>query len=78
MQGILTVVLVSIAFVSAPAFAHGDAKHDKKPAKPISTEERDFGREGDPDRSFAHGQNRHERQDALHAGQPHRQARTKP
>lgn len=48
MQGIVTVILVSIAFVSAPVFAHGDAKHDKKPAKPISTEEKMFGREGDP------------------------------
>ena len=48
MQGIVTVVLVSIACVSAPVFAHGDVKHDKKPAKPISTEEKMFGREGDP------------------------------
>ncbi|MGH8673283.1 MAG: cupredoxin domain-containing protein, partial [Burkholderiales bacterium] len=33
---------------SAPAFAHGEAKHTRKVAKPISTEEKDFGREGDP------------------------------
>ena len=37
-----------MAFVPAPAFAHGDAKHEKKAAKTISTEEREFGREGDP------------------------------
>lgn len=48
MQGILPVLLVSIAFVSAPAYAHGDAKHEKKAAKTISPEEREFGREGDP------------------------------
>jgi len=48
MQGTLTAVLVSIAFVSAPAYAHGDAKHEKKAAKTISTEEKEFGREGDP------------------------------
>ena len=30
------------------AHAHGDAKHDKKSARPISTEETPFGREGDP------------------------------
>lgn len=38
---------LSIAFVSGPVFAHGEAKHEKK-ARPISTEEKDFGREGDP------------------------------
>lgn len=30
------------------AYAHGESKHDKKAAKPISTEEKPFGREGDP------------------------------
>jgi len=48
MHGILTAVLASVAFVTVPVFAHGDAKHGKKPAKPVSVEERDFGREGDP------------------------------
>ena len=40
--------IASISFVSGQVFAHGDAKHDKKAAKPISAEERPFGREGDP------------------------------
>jgi len=48
MQRTLIAVLASMAFLSAPAFAHGDAKHEKKSSKPISTEEKDFGREGDP------------------------------
>ena len=39
---------LSIAAVSGQALAHGDAKQDKKAAKPISTEEKEFGREGDP------------------------------
>lgn len=30
------------------AYAHGDQPHAKKQAKPISTEETPFGREGDP------------------------------
>ena len=37
-----------LAMISLPAYPHGDAKHAKKEAKAISTEERDFGREGDP------------------------------
>ncbi len=48
MQRILFALVISTAFLSAPVFAHGDAKHEKKAAKPISTEEKDFGREGDP------------------------------
>lgn len=32
------------------ANAHGDAKHEKKAVRPISTEETAFGREGDPRR----------------------------
>ena len=38
----------ALAVLPLSAFAHGDAKHDKKVAKPISTEEKEFGREGDP------------------------------
>jgi uncharacterized cupredoxin-like copper-binding protein len=44
----LLATAISIAFVSGQVLAHGDAKHDKKAAKPISTEENEFGREGDP------------------------------
>ena len=40
--------ILSVAFVSGQVFAHGEAKHDKKAAKPISTEEKEFGRVGDP------------------------------
>lgn len=45
-RGVL--VAAALAWISAPAFAHGDAKHVKKAGKPISTEEKPFGREGDP------------------------------
>ena len=44
----LLATAISIAFVSGQVLAHGEAKHDKKAAKPISTEEKEFGREGDP------------------------------
>ena len=44
----LQAAVIAFAFLSANVFAHGDAKHDKKAAKPISTEEKVFGREGDP------------------------------
>ena len=33
---------------SGQILAHGDAKHAQKPANAISTEEKPFGREGDP------------------------------
>ena len=46
----LRIALLAAAFAAfAPAaFAHGDAKHEKKAARPISTEQTAFGREGDP------------------------------
>ena len=44
----LIATVLCIAFVSGQVLAHGDAKQDKKAAKPISTEEKVFGREGDP------------------------------
>jgi uncharacterized cupredoxin-like copper-binding protein len=45
----LRTLMLAAAFaaVSANALAHGDAKHEKK-ARPISTEQKPFGREGDP------------------------------
>lgn len=50
MHRILTAVMASMALASISAFAHGDkhAAEGKKEAKAISTEEKDFGREGDP------------------------------
>jgi len=46
MKGLFAALL--IAFASS-ALAHGDAKHDKKAAaRPMSTEQYPFGREGDP------------------------------
>jgi len=43
------VLIAAFAVVIAvPAFAHGDAMHGKKAAKPISAEETAFGRAGDP------------------------------
>jgi len=44
----LLVTVISTAYFSGHAFAHGDAKNARKLAKPISTEEKEFGREGDP------------------------------
>ena len=41
-------VLAAMTALASHAFAHGDAKHEKKAARPISTEETAFGREGDP------------------------------
>ena len=48
MKRTLFAAALSIAVASGQALAHGDAKHDKKAAKPISAEEKPFGREGDP------------------------------
>jgi uncharacterized cupredoxin-like copper-binding protein len=42
----LAVALCAVAF-SGQVLAHGDATHDKKVLKTISTEEKEFGREGD-------------------------------
>jgi uncharacterized cupredoxin-like copper-binding protein len=42
-------MLASLLLVTVPAaLAHDDAKQGKKAARPISAEEQDFGREGDP------------------------------
>lgn len=50
MHRMLTVVMASMTLASVPAFAHGDkqAAGGKKEPKAISTEEKEFGREGDP------------------------------
>ena len=47
MRILKVVVLALSAIVSASVLAHGDAKNDKK-LRPISTEQKPFGREGDP------------------------------
>jgi uncharacterized cupredoxin-like copper-binding protein len=44
----LLAAAISIAFASGQVLAHGDARHERKAAKPVSTEEKEFGREGDP------------------------------
>lgn len=36
------------ALFASPAYPHGDAKHEPKAARALSTEETAFGREGDP------------------------------
>jgi len=49
MKAFCTAVLAAGVLVfGQPALAHGDKPHAKKEAKPISTEETPFGREGDP------------------------------
>jgi len=46
---ILKLVAALVAFsLSGTVHAHGDEKHEKKASGAISTEETDFGREGDP------------------------------
>ena len=44
----IAMVAVALAALPQSAFPHGDAKHDKKATRTISTEETAFGREGDP------------------------------
>ncbi len=47
----IRVLIAAVAAVlAAQASAHGDATHGKKSAKPISAEDRAFGREGDPNK----------------------------
>jgi uncharacterized cupredoxin-like copper-binding protein len=41
------IAIAGLVYASA-ASPHGDAKHEKKAPRPISTEEKAFGREGDP------------------------------
>ena len=41
------IVLALLATLATPALAHSDAKQEKK-SRPISTEQKPFGREGDP------------------------------
>ena len=47
-------LLLAAALSASPllSYAHGDAKHGKKQAAPISTEEHAFGREGDPKKAM--------------------------
>ena len=47
MKRIYAALVAASVLVGGNAFAHGD-KHAKTEAKPISTEEKPFGREGDP------------------------------
>lgn len=45
----LSAVVATLIITAAPAaWAHGDAKHPASAKKAISTEEKTFGREGDP------------------------------
>jgi uncharacterized cupredoxin-like copper-binding protein len=50
MRTLLLTGLVSVLLASAPVWSHGDDPHKAKAKKPISTEEKAFGREGDPKR----------------------------
>ena len=43
-----SVLAAALTAFALSAHGHGDAKHAKKEAKPVSTEEHAFGREGDP------------------------------
>jgi len=48
MNRTLLATVLSIAFASGQALSHGEPKYAAKQAKPISTEEKSFGREGNP------------------------------
>lgn len=48
MKTIQTVLVVLALSLSSSAFAHGEKAHTSKEKKAISTEEKAFGREGDP------------------------------
>lgn len=49
MQKTMTAAFAALALAAGVAMAHGDAKHPQnKEARSISTEEKSFGREGDP------------------------------
>jgi len=47
MKTYTTVLAAALIAFAQSALSHGDAKHDKA-ARPVSTEEKAFGREGDP------------------------------
>ena len=44
----IAVVTAALAAFTNLAHSHGDAKHEKKAHRPISTDEKPFGREGNP------------------------------
>jgi uncharacterized cupredoxin-like copper-binding protein len=46
MKAYTTIVAAALIAFAQPALSHGDAKHDKT-VRPVSTEEKAFGREGD-------------------------------
>ena len=48
MKVLQAVALAGVFAISAGALAHGNESHSTKPKNPISTEQKAFGREGDP------------------------------
>ncbi len=48
MKKLVTALTATLALSASHAFAHGPAEHAKKGATKISTEEKAFGRQGDP------------------------------
>jgi uncharacterized cupredoxin-like copper-binding protein len=42
------ILAAALTVFAVPVLSHGDARHEKKDSRPISTEENSFGREGDP------------------------------
>jgi uncharacterized cupredoxin-like copper-binding protein len=48
LKAAVSAIAVALALQAPWALAHEPAKHEKKAARPISTEEKAFGREGDP------------------------------
>jgi uncharacterized cupredoxin-like copper-binding protein len=45
---LIAIVATTLVAFAPTTFANSDAKHEKKAARPISTEQTPFGREGDP------------------------------
>ena len=50
LKGIVSALAIAGLVYATAAGAHGEAKHEKKASKAISTEQKAFGREGDPKR----------------------------
>jgi uncharacterized cupredoxin-like copper-binding protein len=48
MERRMTLALIVALFAGLPAWAHGPGDQGAKSARPVSTEEKAFGREGDP------------------------------
>lgn len=49
-QSMITATCIAAAFTVSPAWAHGEARHAPAAAKPVSVEEKAFGKAGNPEK----------------------------